>query len=340
MRRLLILLLGAAVLGIATPSSAWAQPALRTLRFQDYPGSGNLLIRVARSKGYCKAAGLDCQMTMIPAAPLGLQALIGGSIDVAETPLDVLAAAVMRGSKLRIVAGAAVSNIFQVDVASTLPLPNLVKGYPAEMQDLKGRKIGVTARGAAAESFFSFLMQEAGLKADDVTYVAVGAPNTAFAALRAGQVDAIVSWEPAGTLCGVTRLCKVVFVGATAAQPALLKAMYGAGTGLVMRAEEIAAHPEIAAAVVKVSKQAEAFVNDPANKVEVLRISAEYFKFDMPDGDTIASRTFDLGLQVGTFRTMVRRDAVKATLEYLKRTKQLAALPAVDDLVWDRAPTE
>jgi ABC-type nitrate/sulfonate/bicarbonate transport system substrate-binding protein len=107
-----------------------------------------------------------------------------------------------------------------------------------------------------------------------------------------------------------------------------------------MRAEGIAAHPEIAAAIVKVSKQAEAFVNDPANKAEVLRISAEYFKFDMPKGDYIASHTFDLGLQVGAFRTMVRRDAVKATLQYLKRTKQLAALPAVDDLVWDHAPTE
>jgi NitT/TauT family transport system substrate-binding protein len=340
MRKLLIPLLSAAALGIAMPSAASAQATLKTVRFQDYPGSGNLLIRVARSKGYCKAAGIDCQMMMIPAAPLGLQALIGGSIDVAETPIDVLAAAVMRGSKLRMIAGAAVSNIFQIDVASTLPRPNLAKAYPAEMQDLKGRKVGVTARGAAAESFFSFLMQQAGLKADDVTYVAVGAPNTAFAALRAGQVDAIVSWEPAGTLCEVTQLCKVVFVGATAAKPALLKAMYGAGSGLMMRAEDIAAHPEISEAVVKVSKQAEAFVNDSANKAEVLRISAEYFKFDMPHGDYIASHTLDLGLQVGTFRAMVRRDAVKATLEYLKRTKQLAALPAVNDLVWDHAPTE
>lgn len=324
--------------GLALPAGAQAQAA--TVRFQDYPGHGNLLIRVARSKGWCRAAGIDCELRMIPAAPLGLQALIGGSIDVAQTPIEVVAAAVQRGAKLRTVVGSAVSNIFQIDVASKLVLPNEAKGYPAEMQDLKGLKVGVVARGSATESFFSFLMQRAGLKADDVTYVAVGAPNTAFAALRAGQVDAIVSWEPSGTMCELSKLCKVLYRGATATRPALLKAMYGAGTGLVMRAEEIARHPDVAQAVLKVSQQAAVFVDDPANEAEVLRISSEYFKFDMPHGELIARRTFELGIESGTFKTSVDRDAVKATLEYLKETKQLAALPAVSDLVWDRAPNQ
>lgn len=324
--------------GLALPAGAQAQAA--TVRFQDYPGHGNLLIRVARSKGWCRAAGIDCELRMIPAAPLGLQALIGGSIDVAQTPIEVVAAAVQRGAKLRTVVGSAVSNIFQIDVASKLVLPNEAKGYPAEMQDLKGLKVGVVARGSATESFFSFLMQRAGLKADDVTYVAVGAPNTAFAALRAGQVDAIVSWEPSGTMCELSKLCKVLYRGATATRPALLKAMYGAGTGLVMRAEEIARHPDVAQSVLKVSQQAAVFVDDPANEAEVLRISSEYFKFDMPHGELIARRTFELGIESGTFKTSVDRDAVKATLEYLKETKQLAALPAVSDLVWDRAPNQ
>lgn len=338
MRKLLIPLLSAALIGLALPVAAQAQE--QTVLFQDYPGSGNLLIRVARSKGYCQGAGITCELKMIPAAPLGLQALIGGSIDVAETPIEVVAAAVQRGAKVKTIAGAAVSNIFQIDVAIKVPLPNEAKGYPAQMQDLKGLKIGVTARGAATESFFSFLMEQAGLKADDVTYVAVGAPNTAFAALRAGQVDAIVSWEPSGTMCAVTRLCKVLFMGATATRPVLLPRMYGAGAGLVMRTEELQKHPEMARAVIKVARQAEAFVNDPANEDEVLKISNEYFKFDMPHGDVIARRTLDLALQAGTFKTMVRRSAVNATLEYLKLTKQLATQPTLADLVWDQAPTE
>lgn len=323
---------------LTAPPAAAAE--LPVLRLQDYPGHGNLLMRVARSKGWCEAAGIRCEMKQIPAAPLGLQALIGGSIDVAQTPIEVVAAAVQRGSKLHTVVGSAVSNIFQVDVASRLDMPHLAQGYPAFMQDLKGRKVGVVSRGSATESYFAFLLQQAGLATDDVTYVAVGTPNTAFAALRAGQVDAIVSWEPSGTMCELTKLCRVVYRDGAFAEPKLLKAMYGAGTGLVMRAEQIAAQPALAAAVVKASRQAEAFVNDPKNQAEVLRISAEYFSFDMPQGELIARRTFERGLEAGTFKTMVRRDAVAATLQYLKQTKQMSALPSVADLVWDQAPAE
>lgn len=342
-RRTLARLLPAAALAAAAaalPSSAAAAGKLPVVRFQDYPGHGNLLIRVARSKGWCEAAGIVCELKTIPAAPLGLQALIGGSIDVAQAPIEVVAAAVLRGARLRTVVGSAVSNIFQIDAAAALALPHEAQGYPAVMQDFKGRKVGVVARGAATESFFAFLMQQAGLQADDVTYVAVGAPNTAFAALRAGQVDAIVSWEPSGTMCELSKACKVVYRGATATQPALLEAMYGAGTGLVMRTDEIAAHPEIARAVRKVSQQAAAFVNDRANEAEVLRISASDYTFDMPQGELIARRTFELGLETSTFRTMVRRSAVKATLEYLQQTRQLAHLPPVDELVWDGAPND
>lgn len=327
--------LACAVLAVPAPAAAADLPVVR---FQDYPGLGNLMIRVARTKGWCQAAGIVCELKPIPAAPLGLQALIGGSIDVAQTPIEVVAAAVSRGGKLKTVVGSAVTNIFQIDAASTLKLPHAKDGYPAVMQDFKGQKVGVVSRGSASEAFFRFLMEQAGQNPDEVTYVAVGTPMTAFAALRAGQVPVIVSWEPSGTMCDLTKVCHVVFRGATAKQPALLTQMYGAGTGLVMTDEEIAAHPEIAQAVVKISTQAAAFINDKANEAEVLKISAAYSAFDIPHGDEIAKRALDLGLETNTFEPMVKRSAVQATLEYLKDTGQLTKLPAVDDIVWKDAP--
>ncbi len=327
-------------------AAALAQPApvvaadLPVVRFQDYPGSGNLMIRVARSKGWCQEAGIVCELKTIPAAPLGVQALIGGSIDVSETPIDVVAAAVLRGAKIKTVVGAAVSNFFQVDASAKLPTPHLAEGYPAMMRDFKGRKIGVVARGSATEALFTYLLKEAGMSAGDVIYVAVGAPNTAFAALRAGQVDAAVTWEPAGIMCELSNACRVAYRTNDATKPELLKQMYGANTGLVMREEQIEAHPEIAQAVVKLSQKASAFINDRANLDEVLRISDEYFKFDMPQGDKIARHTLEQGLESGTFKTMVRRGAVQATLKYLAETKQLPSLPTVDQLVWSGAPNE
>ncbi len=333
--------LAVAASATGVPLPAMAADAPPVVRFQDYPGHGNLLVRVASSKGWCIQSGITCELKPIPAAPLGLQALIGNSIDVALAPIEVVASATLRGAKLRTVAGSAVSSIFQIDAANSLSLPHEAEGYPAVMQDFKGRKIGVVARGSATESFFAWLMQQAGHQATDVTYLAVGAPNTAFAALRAGQVDAIVSWEPSGIMCELAKACKVVLRGSSASKPELLKAMYGAGAGLVMRAEDIAARPQIAQAVRKISQQAEAFVNDPANKAEVLRISATYFATDnMPQGDLIARRTLELGLETHTFQAMVRRSAVQATLEYMQQTKQLTAIPKVEDLVWEGAPKE
>lgn len=35
--------------------------------------------------------------------------------------------------------------------SAALPTPHAAQGYPAVMQDFKGRRIGVTARGSAAE---------------------------------------------------------------------------------------------------------------------------------------------------------------------------------------------
>ena len=52
--------------GFATPV-ALAQGKGESVKFQDYPGIGNMLVRVAISKGYCEKAGIKCELQMIPA---------------------------------------------------------------------------------------------------------------------------------------------------------------------------------------------------------------------------------------------------------------------------------
>ena len=56
-------------------ASAMAQPVVR---FQDYPGTGNLLVRVAIEQGFCQQAGIRCELRTIPAAPLGMQTMLSG----------------------------------------------------------------------------------------------------------------------------------------------------------------------------------------------------------------------------------------------------------------------
>jgi NitT/TauT family transport system substrate-binding protein len=61
----------ALVVFCASAAAASAQGKGETVKIQDYPGIGNMLFRIALSKGYCEAHGIKCQLQMIPSGPLG-----------------------------------------------------------------------------------------------------------------------------------------------------------------------------------------------------------------------------------------------------------------------------
>jgi NitT/TauT family transport system substrate-binding protein len=81
---------------LAWGATVWAQ--METLRIQDYPGLGNILVRVAAANGYCEKHGIKCELKSIPAAPLGIQTLLAGDIDVAYGPAEVVIQAVNKGA--------------------------------------------------------------------------------------------------------------------------------------------------------------------------------------------------------------------------------------------------
>ncbi|MEG0555677.1 MAG: ABC transporter substrate-binding protein, partial [Comamonas sp.] len=74
---------------ITAATGATAQVQIPNLRIQDYPGLIGTLTRVAVEKGYCTKNGVQCTLTTIPAAPLGLQTLMAGGIEVALSPSEV-----------------------------------------------------------------------------------------------------------------------------------------------------------------------------------------------------------------------------------------------------------
>lgn len=55
----------AAGLAIACASVALAQGKGETVKLQDYPGLGNILYRIAATKGYCDSHGIKCQLQVI-----------------------------------------------------------------------------------------------------------------------------------------------------------------------------------------------------------------------------------------------------------------------------------
>ncbi|MBJ7420805.1 MAG: ABC transporter substrate-binding protein, partial [Rhodoferax sp.] len=163
--------LGAIALTLS--ASAMAQSVVR---FQDYPGTGNLLVRVAQEQGFCQQAGIRCELRTIPAAPLGMQTMLSGDIEVFFGPTEVAAAAVARKAPISIIAAGFVDPVFFMVAGVKTELATEKEGYPGVVKSFKGKKIGVTQRGSGAEFQVIDMLADVGLTANDVTFVAVGAP--------------------------------------------------------------------------------------------------------------------------------------------------------------------
>lgn len=323
---------------LTVSAAVFAQGKGETVKFQDYPGIGNMLVRVAINKGYCEKYGIKCVAQPIPSGPLGAQAMLAKSIDSALIPAEVMVGAINKGAKMKMVVGGAVSNVNALIGGNHVPQPNADKGWPAFMQDLKGRKIGVTARGAATETSITWMLLKAGMTAEDVTFVAVGGPNTAYGALVSKQVDAIMMFEPAGSMCTVLATCKVIWRGATSKLPAEQYALNGGGNGLVFTQDYIDRNPLVIEAVIKAIRDADTFINTPANFDETVKIAESYFKFEMPKGDEVLRTALRIANEANTYRAAINRNAVKAGLDFLVETKQIDRAPPVAEFVHDKAP--
>jgi NitT/TauT family transport system substrate-binding protein len=198
--------------------------------------------------------------------------------------------------------------------------------------------VGVTARGSLMETATTWMLQKAGMKPDDVTFVAVGGPNTAYGALVSKQVDAIMMFEPAGAMCTVLGTCKVIWRGGIDKQPAEQYALNGGGSGLVFNQDYIDKNPQVIDAVIRAMKDADAFINNPANFDEVAKIAESYFKFDMPKGDEVLRMSLRIANDANTYRVAINRNAVKAGLDFMVETKQIDKAPPISEFVLDRAP--
>lgn len=320
-------------------ASVSAQGKGETVKFQDYPGTGNVLVRVAIQKGYCEKNGIKCELQMIPTSPLGVQAMMAKSIDSAFAPTDAVNLAVQRGTKMKMVAGGQVSNILLLALGNHIDAPNAAKGFPAVMLDLKGKKVGVPARGSTVEIFASWMMTKAGMDPEkDVTFVAVGGVPTTYGALMSKQVDVVFSYDPLGAMCETLKSCKTVWRAASDKQPAEIYATNGGLVNQVFTQEYIDKNPHVIDAVIKSLKEADSFINNPANFNETLAIVQKYFKLEMPKGEEILSASIKHSIESNSLRVAINRKSVQANLDMTLTTKQVEKIMPLSDLIYDKAP--
>jgi len=163
-----------------------------------------LPLTVTDRLGYFKDEGLDVTISDLAGGARALQALMGGSADVVTGSFDHTIQ--MHAKSQPLTAVVQLGRFPGFVLALVGPKAASWRG-PA---DLKGMKIGVTAPGSSTHFMVLHMMAQAGLKPDDASYVSVGAGQTAIAAARRGEIDALVSVDPVINLLDSEKAIRIV----------------------------------------------------------------------------------------------------------------------------------
>jgi NitT/TauT family transport system substrate-binding protein len=143
--------------------------------------------------GYFKDAGLNVEITDFGSGTKSLQALIGGNVDATAGSFDHTIQMQAKGQPI-------------LAVVETGRYPGIVLGLVTSKKldyrgpkDLKGLKIGVTAPGSQTNFMVNYILTKNGMKPEDVSFIGVGGPTTAVAAVMKGEIDALSHADPAIT---------------------------------------------------------------------------------------------------------------------------------------------
>ena len=142
-------------------------------------------ILVAIDQGYFKDNGVIVETVNFKGGGVAVQAFAGGSIDLASFATDHVIRLNSRGIDARFLAA------IDRNITHLLAVPS-GKGYQ-DLSSLKGKKVGVSAPGSYSDNVLRWSLIKTGLNPDrDVIIVGVGSGNTSKAALKAGQIDALM----------------------------------------------------------------------------------------------------------------------------------------------------
>lgn len=187
-----------ALASTAAASQAHAQakperPKL-TLAVGGKAGLYYLPLTIAEQLGYFRAEGLDLDIVDLSSPARATQALLAGTADVASCAYEHIISLQARNQPLQafVLQGRAPQAAFGV---SNRSLP-----FYQSVADLKGRRIGVPGVEPLSNLLPSLVLSRAGLKPTDVSFVDVGTTQTALAALRSGQIDAMSHTDPVMTM--------------------------------------------------------------------------------------------------------------------------------------------
>ena len=277
----------------ASPLSA----QLKKVRFSTTGISiSELPVKVAQLKGFWREEGLDVEVILIRGA-VGMQALLGGSVDYTSASGSTIAAAV-RGLPVKL-----------VFISSAKPMFELVsQAQIKSIQELKGKIVGISSRGGSNDLMMQLILQKNGLAPNkDVTTIIVGAQEETVIALRTGRIAAALLTPPRNFMLqrdGFNRLAYASDYMPT----------YGNG-GIGVTDEKIKTNPTEVLALVKGTVKGLQY--SLKNRAEMIKIMPDYLGVKDP---ALVEQLYDLYLTRQSLDGSVDDPWMRGAIEFTQKT--------------------
>jgi ABC-type nitrate/sulfonate/bicarbonate transport system substrate-binding protein len=156
-----------------------------------------LPVRIGVQQGAFAKYGLDVEVTDFGGGAKLQQAVVAGGIDMAVSAGTDIAFIAKGAPELAVAAMGS-----KPPLGITVPYDSSAKS----VDDLKGRKIGITTVGSLTEWLMHRLMQQKGWAPGDLTLVAIGSDlSTEIALVTTGQVDGVVAPPAVGLQLALTK---------------------------------------------------------------------------------------------------------------------------------------
>jgi NitT/TauT family transport system substrate-binding protein len=179
-------IVSALAIGAALASSAQAQSLTKLRVAFDGFSMTSAPLYYAEQQGLFQKFGLDVKPAFVEGGSLLTQAVVGGSIDIAQNGYTPAAGAAVQGADIAFIGG----------ISNKLPFQLVVKSSIAGAADLKGQSVAISRFGSSTDTAVDFALAHLGLRRDDVMVRQLGGPATRIAALMAGQVAGTVEQYP------------------------------------------------------------------------------------------------------------------------------------------------
>ncbi len=147
-----------------------------------------LLVSMAEKRGLYAKYGLSSTVIYVSGGSLSIQALVSGDADLSQLTGPPGVTAALRGADI----------VYIAMTDDRMGYQLVTRRDFKNVGELKGRRLGISRFGSAADFGVRALLKKSGLDPKDVTILQIGNEAERLAALRSGSIDGSVFNAPFG----------------------------------------------------------------------------------------------------------------------------------------------